>query len=180
MLTSFKVQDAVSKEKPYKLSDGDGLHLLVQPSGSKLWRFRYRFASKENMLALGSYPEVSLAAARSKKDEARKLIAEGGDPSQKKKQDRINAAIAGQNTFGAVAGEHLKNLEETNAAVSTMIKNRWLLQDERPGRSENGFQEKLRSARKCRRCSARGADTRLFYTAWARSSLTRCNKFVEI
>ena len=57
-LTSLAVQNAKPKEKPYKLSDGNGLHLLVQPNGSKLWRFRYHFAGKENMLALGSFPDV--------------------------------------------------------------------------------------------------------------------------
>jgi hypothetical protein len=87
-LTSFTVENAKPEEKSYKLSDGDGLHPLVT-SSSKLWRFRYRFAGKENMLALGSFPEVSLASARSKRDEARKLLAEGRDPSEQKRLDKI-------------------------------------------------------------------------------------------
>jgi hypothetical protein len=57
-LTSLAIQNARPKQKPYKLADGDGLHLLVQPNGKKLWRLRYRFADKENMLALGSLPAV--------------------------------------------------------------------------------------------------------------------------
>ncbi len=65
-LTLFAIQNAKPKGKPYKLSDGGGLHLLVQPGGSKLWRFRYRFGGKENMLALGSFPEVSLASPYTK------------------------------------------------------------------------------------------------------------------
>jgi Arm DNA-binding domain len=128
-LTLFAIEKAKPKEKPYKLSDGGGLHLLVQPGGSKLWRFRYRFAGKENMLALGSFPEISLASARSKRDGARKLIAEGRDPSQQKKIDKIAAAAAAKNTFGAVTEEYLQNLEASGAAASTISKNRWLLQD---------------------------------------------------
>jgi integrase len=72
-LTLFAIQNAKPKEKPYKLSDGEGLHLLVQPNGSKLWRFRYQFALKEKMLSLGTFPEVSLASARTKRNEAHRL-----------------------------------------------------------------------------------------------------------
>src|SRR6202030_926144 len=102
-LSNFAITRARAKDKPIKLSDGDGLHLLVKPGGSKLWRFRYRFADRENMLAFGAYPSVSLAEARSKREEARRLLADGKDPSVKKKLDKIAAATAAQNTFGAVA-----------------------------------------------------------------------------
>ena len=128
-LTSLAVENAKPKAKPYKLSDTNGLHLLVQTNGSKHWRFRYRFASKENMLAFGSFPEVSLANARSKRDDARKLLAAGADPSRQKKLDRIASEMAAKNTFGAIAEEHLQNLEDTGTAPSTMKKNRWYLQD---------------------------------------------------
>jgi hypothetical protein len=126
-LTSLALQNAKPKEKPYKLSDGDGLFLLVQPSGRKLWRFRYRFAGKENTLALGPFPEIPLAAARGKRDSARTLIAEGKDPAQQKKLDKIAAATAANNTFGAIAEELLASLEESGAAGPTLSKNRWLL-----------------------------------------------------
>jgi integrase len=128
-LSQFAIQNARAKEKPYKLSDGDGLHLLVQPNGSKLWRFRYRFAGRENMLTFGPFPATSLADARSKRDEARKLIAAGSDPSVKRKLDKIAAATATQNTFGAVAAEYLVNLEAQGAAEATKSKNRWMLED---------------------------------------------------
>src|SRR5208282_3693576 len=108
-LTHFAILKAVKGEKPYKLADGEGLHLLVQPNGSKLWRFRYRFAGRENMLTFGAFPETSLADARSKRDEARKLISGGFDPSVKRKLDKIAAVTATQNTFGAVAAEYLAN-----------------------------------------------------------------------
>jgi integrase len=129
MLTSLSVEHAKARAKTYKLSDGKGLHLFVQTNGNKLWRFRYRFAGKENMLGLGSFPDVSLASARTKRDDARKLIAEGKDPSQQKKLDRIAAATAANNSFGAIAEEHLTALEENGAAESTLNKVRWLLLD---------------------------------------------------
>ena len=128
-LSQFAILNARAKEKPYKLSDGDGLHLLVRPNGSKLWRFRYRFAGRENMLALGAFPAISIANARSKRDEARKLISAGSDPSVKKKLDKIAAVTATQNTFGAVAAEYLANLEAQGAAEATKNKNRWMLED---------------------------------------------------
>jgi|HubBroStandDraft_2_1064218.scaffolds.fasta_scaffold22453_3 hypothetical protein len=74
MLTVFAIEKAWHQAKSYKLSDGNGLHLLVEPNGSKLWRFRYHFDRNEKMLFLGRYPDVSLAAARAKRDDARKLI----------------------------------------------------------------------------------------------------------
>jgi integrase len=128
VLSTFGIQNAKPKGKRYTLADGNGLHLLVKPTGIKLWRFRYRFASKANMLSFGSYPEVSLATAREKRDEARKLLAAGSDPSQQKKLDKIAAATAANNTFGAIAEEHLASQKEGGTAETTLTKNRWLLQ----------------------------------------------------
>jgi integrase len=128
MLKLFEIQKARPKDKPYKLSDGAGLHLLVRTSGRKLWRFRYHFDGKEKMISFGSFPEVSLVGARSKRDEARKLLEAGTDPSRKKQLDKIAAATTARNTFGAIAAEHLQNLQERGAAETTMIKNRWYLQ----------------------------------------------------
>jgi integrase len=128
-LTQFAIVKAVARDKPLMLSDGFGLHLLVQPNGSKLWRFRYRFGGRQNMLTFGAFPAVSLAEARSKRDDARKLVAAGTDPSVKRKLDKIAAVTVGQNTFGAVAAEYLAHLEANGAAESTLSKNRWMLQD---------------------------------------------------
>jgi integrase len=128
-LSSLAVQNAKPRENVYVLTDGNSLHLLVNPNGSKLWRLRYRFGGKQNMLSLGSFPEISLADARVKRDDARKLLANGIDPSRQKKLDKIAAATAGKNTFRAIAEEHLKNLEESGTAASTMAKNRWYLFD---------------------------------------------------
>jgi integrase len=128
-LTLFSIQNAKPREKVYRLSDGNGLSLQIDPNGSKLWRFRYRFGGKANMLTFGRFPDVSLAAARDKRDEARKLVAAGSDPSQKRREEKVTAAIAASNTFGSLVEEYLKNLEEGGAATSTLEKNKWLLQD---------------------------------------------------
>ena len=128
-LTHTEVLNAKKRDVAYKLSDSEGLQLHVQPSGSKLWRFRYRYLGKENMLALGAFPEVSLAAARTKRDDAKKLLAEGLDPSTQRKLDKIAAAVAAANTFGAISAEYLVQLKEKNSAEMTITKNRWLLED---------------------------------------------------
>jgi len=129
MLTQFAIQKARPAERSYKLADGNGLFLLVQPNGKKHWRFRYFFAQKENMLAFGSYPEVPLAQARRKRDQARGLLADGIDPGAKKRDDKIAAAHAARNTFGAVAEDYLDQLKENNRATTTLEKNIWLLND---------------------------------------------------
>jgi hypothetical protein len=121
-LTFFDIKAVTPREKPFKLSDGDGLYLLVQPNGHKFWRFRYRFAGIEKMLAIGPFPATSLAAAREKRDQAKRSLSEGIDPSVQKKLDRIAAETAARNTFGLVADEFLSNLEANGAAASTMAK----------------------------------------------------------
>lgn len=88
-LSDVKVRSAKPETKAYKLTDGDGMVLLVHPNGSKYWRLRYRFGGKEKMLALGKYPEVSLADARARRGEARKLLANGVDPSENKKAVKV-------------------------------------------------------------------------------------------
>lgn len=87
-LSDVKVRSAKPEAKAYKLTDGEGMVLLVHPNGSKYWRLRYRFGGKEKMLALGKYPEVSLADARARRDEARKL-SHGVDPSENKKAVKV-------------------------------------------------------------------------------------------
>jgi integrase len=127
MLSAVKIDAAKARDKQYMLTDGSGLHLLVMPNGSKLWRLRYRFGGKQNFMSLGSYPEVSLASARGKRDDARKLIAEGVNPADQKRQNKFAAEVAGRNTFGAIAEEYLQKLEASGASEATLKKNRWLL-----------------------------------------------------
>jgi integrase len=99
------------------------------PHGRKLWRLRCRFGGKQNMLSLGAFPDVSLASARIKRDDARKLMGQGVNPSLHRMQEKLAAKVAANNTFGAIAEEYLKNLEESGAAEATINKNRWLLLD---------------------------------------------------
>jgi hypothetical protein len=104
-LTDAAARNAKSREKPYKLSDGHRLYLQIEPSGSKLWRLKYRFDEKEKRLSFGAYPAVTLARAREQQVEARRLLGTGIDPGEYKKQTRRAAVVAGANTFEAVARE---------------------------------------------------------------------------
>ena len=107
-LTDVAARSAKPKEKPYKLAAGGGLYLEVMPNGSKCWRWKYRYGGKEKRLALGIYPEVSMAAARGGRDQAKALLRQGRDPSAERKAGKARAALEGANTFEAVAREWLE------------------------------------------------------------------------
>ena len=103
MLTDVAVRNAKPKEKPFKLADERALYLLVMPTGGKLWRLDYRFGNKRKTIALGAYPDVSLARAREKRDEVRRLLADGIDPLVQRKADKTATA----ETFRTVTEEFL-------------------------------------------------------------------------
>lgn len=126
-LSQFSITNAKPKGKPYMLSDGEGLHLLVKPTGIKLWRLRYRFGGKANMLGLGAFPAVSLLDARKQRTVVRGQIAAGINPAVRKILDRAEAATVSANTFGSIADEHLANLETQGMAEQSLSKNKWLL-----------------------------------------------------
>jgi integrase len=100
-LTATKIEKTKPKAKPVKLADGRGLLLLIQPNGGKWWRFRYTFDGREKMISLGTYPEISLERARQRREEARRLVAEGTDPAEERRVERD----ARGNTFGLIAEE---------------------------------------------------------------------------
>ncbi|KVD71024.1 integrase [Burkholderia sp. ABCPW 14] len=102
-LTDTAIRTAKPGQKIQKLYDGSGLFLQVMPSGQKYWRLKYYFAKKEKLLALGVYPDVSLAVARRKRDEARSKLAEGIDPSEAKKMEKRECKLSADNTFEAIA-----------------------------------------------------------------------------
>jgi integrase len=104
-LNARQVDAAKPREKAYKLTDGAGLYLEVVPSGSRYWRMKYRFNGKEKRMAFGVYPAVSLAQARALRDEAKKKLAEGIDPSFAKKEEKLVRDVQLNNTFQAVALE---------------------------------------------------------------------------
>jgi integrase len=104
-LTDVKVRNTKPQAKPYKITDGDGLFLLVKPSGSKYWRLKYFFAGKEKLLALGVYPDVGLIDARQRRDAARKTLADGIDPGEAKKEAKRLGMLKNENAFETVARE---------------------------------------------------------------------------
>lgn len=123
-LSDVKVRIAKPKEKPYKLSDIDGLYLLVTEKGSKLWRFRYRFDGKEKLLALGTYPEISLSDARQRRDEARRQVAHGIDPGALRKAQK-EAETEETETFEVIAREwHTKFTPTWTEGHAITIKSR--------------------------------------------------------
>ncbi|HLH95460.1 MAG TPA: integrase arm-type DNA-binding domain-containing protein [Xanthobacteraceae bacterium] len=125
-LTDTTIRNLKPQQKPYKKSDSGGLQLHVMPEGSRLWRLAYRFAGKQKTIALGSYPAVTLAMAREAKDEARRLLAQGVDPSEKRKADKRAAAAA--RTFGEAADEWFatKRVPEEKSEA-TLERDRWLM-----------------------------------------------------
>ena len=126
-LTETAIRNAKPGTKPYKLADGGGLYLLVNPTGSRLWRLKYRVSGREKVLAIGAYPDVLLAKARERRTEARRQLVEGVDPSAFKKQERQKAKAAVTNTFRSIAEEHLAKLAREGLADITLNKRRWLL-----------------------------------------------------
>ncbi len=105
-LTDVEIRRAKPAAKPYKKGDSGGLFLLIQPSGGKLWRFKYRIEGREKKLAIGTYPEIGLSDARKRRDAARELLAAGKDPSREKRRKKARAAVEGANTFELIAREY--------------------------------------------------------------------------
>ena len=121
-LTDRQIRNAPSVEKSTKLSDEKGLFLLINPNGSRYWRLKYRIAGKEKSLSLGVYPETSLSEARSKRDEARKLIAQGIDPSEQRKSCKQVTTSTPENSLERIAREwHSKNAAKWSADHAARI-----------------------------------------------------------
>lgn len=121
-LTDTKVRSAKPEEKEYSLVDGDGMFLLIHPNGSKYWRFRFRFGGKQHLMAFGVYPETSLADARQKREEARRLVAAGVDPREHKravKEEQAKEVI----TFESVARDwHASNQKWSESHSGRVLK----------------------------------------------------------
>ncbi len=105
-LSDTQIKNAKPREKSYKLSDGGGLHVLVAPNGSKLWRLKYRIGGIEKLLSIGKYPLISLKEARDKAFEAKKGLSSGVDPSQAKKAQKASAS--GADSFETIAREWIE------------------------------------------------------------------------
>ena len=121
-LNARQIDTAKPKEKAYKLADGGGLYLLVKPNGGKYWRLKYRVAGKEKLLALGVYPEVTLADARAKREDAKRGIAGGIDPMEAKREEKIARDTQLNNTFKDIALEwHSSKLKKWSAGYASDI-----------------------------------------------------------
>mgnify|MGYP001852912123 FL=1 len=101
----MQIRRAKPEAKAYTLGDGQGLSLLIEPNGSKSWRFLYRYAGKPKMISLGVYPTITLAEARARRDEARKIVAEGKNPSEVRKEQKLALRIQSENAFEKIARE---------------------------------------------------------------------------
>ena len=104
MLTDTKIKQAKVTDKPYKIYDSEGLYIEVAPTGSKRWRWRYRWNGKEKLLSFGIYPEVPLKLARDRRAAAKELLVSGVDPSQARKEEKVESRAA-ENSFAAMAEE---------------------------------------------------------------------------
>lgn len=124
-LTDTAIRNAKPREKDHKLSDSAGLYLLVTQAGGKLWRLKFRIEGREKKLAIGSYPEISLADARRRRDEARELVASGKDPSREKQKAKFRAKVSAANTFGEIAAEFIDKRKREGLSASTVEKSKY-------------------------------------------------------
>lgn len=131
-LKDLEIRALQPRERIYKKADERGLYIEVHPSGSKLWRFKYGYLGKDKRLAFGRYPEVSLAEARGKRDEARQKLRDGIDPLAERKRAKLLAHYKAANTFGEVAREYIQKMIAEGRADTTTSKANWLLEQLRP------------------------------------------------
>lgn len=126
-LTALEVRSAKGRDRPYKVSDSGGLYLFVQPSGQRYWRLAYRWGGKQQTMALGVFPQISLAEARAKRDSVRKILAEGKNPISVAREEALAVRLLEQITFKVVAEEWIAKCEREGRAEITLHKQRWLL-----------------------------------------------------
>lgn len=131
-LKDMEIRALQPRGRIYKKADERGLYIEVHPSGSKLWRFKYAYLGKDKRLALGRYPEVTLAEARQKREEARQKLRDGVDPLAERKRAKLMAHYKAANTFGDVAREYIEKMIAEGRAASTTSKADWLLEQLRP------------------------------------------------
>lgn len=131
-LSDRAIKNIKPASKPVKHTDGGGLYLHVQTSGSKLWRMAYRMHGKQKTLYIGAYPAISLSEARRRRDEAKQQIADGVDPAEEVRREKIRQQFAAGNTFATIAQELIEKAEAEDRAPSTLKKKRWFLSQLEP------------------------------------------------
>ena len=120
MLNDTQIRKAKPAEKPYKLTDSNGLYIVINPNGSKLWRYRFRIDGKESVFAIGAYPDISLAEAREKRKEARLLVQQGINPAKDRAEKKRQNARQNRNTFEAIAEEYLSSKTISDGSIKAM------------------------------------------------------------
>jgi integrase len=159
------------RDRIYKCTDSHGLYLEVHPSGSKLWRCKYSHLGKDKRIALGRYPDVGLAEARRRRDDAKRKLYEGIDPLAERKRDKLLAMYKAANTFGDLAKEYIDKMVAEGRADTTTTKANWLLEQLKPiagqaiadlkpidvlaGLKRIEAKGKLETARRCRSFASR-------------------------
>lgn len=131
-LKDLEIRALKPADQIYKKTDERGLYVEVRPGGAKLRRLKYRFAGKDKRIALGPYPEVSLAEARSKRDEARQKLRDGIDPLAERQREKLLAQFSAANTFGEIAEEYIDKMVAEGRADATTSKANWLLEQLAP------------------------------------------------
>jgi len=131
-LKDVQIRALRAAQRPFKKADGKGLYVEVSPTGSKLWRYKYRYAGKEKRLTFGAHPEVTLAEARRRREEARAKLEQGIDPGLEKKQKKAAAKVSAENSFEAVANEYICKMGKEGRADATLTKARYFLGVLRP------------------------------------------------
>ena len=126
-LSDLQIRNLKPADKARKHSDGGGLHVVVTPKGSKLWRMAYRFGGAQKLLSFGPYPDVTLVEARTKRSEAKALLARSIDPGDHLKREKEKAELLAATTFRKVAEEVIAKGEREGRAKSTIDKRRWIL-----------------------------------------------------
>ena len=121
-LKDTEIRALKSTDKNFKVADGGGLYVEVTPSGSKLWKLKFRIHGKEKKLSLGKYPEVSLKDARAARDKAKLQIHSGIDPAQKKREAKQQAKLGAENSFKMIGAESLEKMEKEGLAPATLSK----------------------------------------------------------
>lgn len=131
-LKDLEIRALKPADRTYKRADERGLYIEVSPGGSKLWRMKYRFAGKDKRMAFGAYPEVGLAEARRRREDARRQLRDGTDPAAERRREKLLAIFNGANTFGDVAKQYIDKMVAEGRAEATTSKARWLLEQLTP------------------------------------------------
>lgn len=131
-LKELQIRNIRPADKVTQCTDERGLYLEVHPNGSKLWRYKYRYMGKQKRLAIGRYPDVSLAEARKRRDDARRQLDAGTDPLAERKHEKLVAVFKAANTFGEIAKEYIDKQVAQGQADATTQKANWLLEQLKP------------------------------------------------